>query len=129
MKKIPSKKTGLARVIAAFNYSLDGLRAAFISEAAFRQEIFLFFLLLPVVFFLPVSNYIKCLLLMANTLVLIVELLNSGIEAVVDMTSPEYHKLAKQAKDMGSAAVLLSLLLTVSLWGYALITAYYGSAA
>ncbi len=129
MKKIPSKKTGLARVIAAFNYSLDGLRAAFISEAAFRQEIILFFLLLPVVFFLPVSNYIKCLLLMANTLVLIVELLNSGIEAVVDMTSPEYHKLAKQAKDMGSAAVLLSLLLSVSLWGYALITAYYGSAA
>ncbi len=129
MKQLPTKKTGLARVLAAFFYSIDGLRSAFTNEAAFRQELFLFLLLLPVLIFLPVSGQLKAFLFLANSIILIVELLNSGIEAVVDMTSPEYHKLAKQAKDMGSAAVLLSIILAVVLWGYAVVTAYTGGAA
>ncbi len=122
---LPPKRTGLARIYAAFYYSLDGLRSALKNEAAFRQELVLFLILLPVLFVLPVANQLKCLLFFANTIVLIVELLNSGIEAVVDMASPEYHNLAKQAKDMGSAAVLLSLLMTTALWCYALVVTYF----
>ena len=117
-----TKKKGLTRIYFAFRYSLSGLRAAYAHEAAFRQEVFLFLLSLVLIFFLPVAPVIKCLLLIANTLVLIVELLNSAVENVVDLASPEYHNLAKQAKDMGSAAVLISLLLSLILWGYALST-------
>ena len=114
------KKTGLARILAAFGYSRDGLGAAYRNEAAFRQEVFLFIVFLPILFSLPVSPAFKALLLLANTLVLIVELLNSAIEAVVNLASPKHHHLAKQAKDMGSAAVLISLSLSLTLWGYAL---------
>jgi diacylglycerol kinase (ATP) len=115
-----SKKTGLARIFAAFRYSWDGLQAAFSSEAAFRQEFFLFIVFLPILYYLPVAHVFKALLLLANTLVLIVELLNSAIEAIVNLASPEYHNLAKQAKDMGSAAVLISLFVSLTLWGYAI---------
>jgi len=115
-----SNKHGIARIFAAFFYSLDGLRCAFRNEEAFRQEALLFLLLLAVIFFLPVSLSIKLGLLAANSLVLIVELLNSAVEAVVDMASPDYHILAKRAKDMGSAAVLLSLLVAGSVWLFAL---------
>lgn len=126
MKDIPDKKRGLARIVAAFFYSLSGLRSAFVNEAAFRQELLLFFVLLPILFFLPVSGYLKSLLFVVNTMVLIVELLNSGIEAVVDMAAPEYHSLAKRAKDMGSAAVLISLVLAAILWVYAFVKAMSG---
>ena len=122
MLKETEKKTGLARILAAFRYSIYGLQAAFKGEAAFRQEIFLFLVFLPILYSLPVSSSLKCLLLMSNTLVLIVELLNSAIEAIVDLASPDYHNLAKQAKDMGSAAVFISLLLSLILWGYAFLT-------
>ena len=115
-----SKKTGLARIVAAFQYSKDGLQAVLSSEAAFRQELFLFIVFLPILYYLPVSHVFKGLLLLANTLVLIVELLNSAIEAIVNLASPEYHNLAKQAKDMGSAAVLISLFVSLTLWGYAI---------
>ena len=111
-----STRHGLARVIAAFFYSLDGLRSGFRNEEAFRQEAILFLLLLPVIWLLPVALPFKAALCAANLLVLIVELLNSAIEAVVDLTSPDYHALAKRAKDMGSAAVLLSLMLACGLW-------------
>ncbi len=124
MPTLPSKKTGLARVIAAFFYSLQGFRSAYTNEAAFRQELLLFSLLLPVIFFLPLSGQLKCILLLANTTVLIVELLNSAIEAIVDLVSPEYHALAKQAKDIGSAAVLLSIILATTLWTYAIFSAF-----
>jgi len=127
MNDIPTKKRGFARILAAFFYSLSGLRSAFANEAAFRQELLLFFVLLPILFFLPVSGYLKSLLLIVNTVVLIVELLNSGIEAVVDMTAPEYHSLAKRAKDMGSAAVLISLVLATILWVYAIVEAMGGT--
>jgi diacylglycerol kinase (ATP) len=119
LKDMPNK-TGFARILAAFFYSRDGLKAAFNNEAAFRQEIFLFILFLPILYYLPISHVFKGLLLLANTLVLIVELLNSAIEAIVNLASPEYHNLAKQAKDMGSAAVLISLCISLTLWGYAI---------
>ena len=118
------KKTGIARIIAACRYSIDGLVATFKNEAAFRQELFLFALQLPVLFFLPTTPFMKALLLCANTLVLIVELLNSAIEAIVNLASPEYHNLAKHAKDMGSAAVMISIILTLCLWGYAILTIF-----
>lgn len=115
-----ANKTGIARIFAAFSYSADGLGAAFRHEAAFRQELALYVLLLPLLYLLPFSLPIKCLLFSANTLVLIVELLNSAVESVVDLVSPDYNIYAKRAKDMGSAAVLLSLILTAGLWASAL---------
>ena len=120
MHKKPPPRKGFARVWAAFFYSLNGLRYAIGSEAAFRQEFCLFILLLGVLFFLPVTTSMKSVLFFANTVVLIVELLNSALESVVDMSSPEYHELAQRAKDLGSAAVFVSLLLTVILWFIAL---------
>ena len=115
-----ANKTGITRIFAAFFYSADGLGAAFRYEAAFRQELVLYVLLLPLLYLLPVSLFFKCLLFSANTLVLIVELLNSAVESVVDLVSPDYNIYAKRAKDMGSAAVLLSLLLAAGLWASAL---------
>ncbi len=115
-----ANKTGIARIFAAFSYSADGLGAAFRHESAFRQELVIYILLLPLLYLLPVSLFFKCLLFSANTLVLIVELLNSAIESVVDLVSPDYNIYAKRAKDMGSAAVLLSLLLVAALWASAL---------
>lgn len=112
--------TGLTRIWRAFQFSMSGLRHALTKETAFQQEFGLFIVLLPVLFFLPVPLFLKILLLLANTGVLIVELLNSAIESVVDKASPEYHQLAKQAKDMGSAAVLLANLAALCLWGYAI---------
>ena len=111
-----ANKTGLARIFAAFFYSADGMKAAVAGEAAFRQELFLYCLFLPAIYLLPVPFPVQCLLFSLNTLVLIVELLNSALESVVDLVSPDFHPLAKQAKDMGSAAVLLALVLTILVW-------------
>jgi diacylglycerol kinase (ATP) len=121
MPNKPLPKTSLARIISAFNYSIDGLRSAIINEAAFRQEVLLYVIMLPILFLIPVTCIFKALLFFVNTLVLIIEILNSAIEAVVDLVSPEYHDLAKRAKDMGSAAVMISLFLALILWGYAII--------
>ena len=120
MNDRPSRKTGFARLWAAFLYSLNGLRFAVKNEEAFRQELAFFVLLLIVLFFLPISIHFKGILLAANTIVLLVELINSAIEAIVDMVSPEYNESAKQAKDLGSAAVLISLALAILLWGLAI---------
>jgi diacylglycerol kinase (ATP) len=109
-------KTGLTRVWNAFLYSLDGLRAAYRHEDAFRQEVLLAAILIPVAFFLPASGAGKALLIAVVLLVLIVELLNSAVEAAVDRISLENHKLAKRAKDIGSAAVFLSLLNVPAVW-------------
>ncbi len=84
----------------------------------------MFVILLPVIFLLPISGELKCLLFFCNGLVLTAELFNSAIEAVVDMTSPDYHILAKQAKDIGSAAVLITISSSVVIWCYAIATAY-----
>ena len=109
-------KTGLQRVWNAFHYSMAGLHAAFTCEDAFRQEAMLAGILIPVSFFLPVSGVGHALMIASVLLVLIVELLNSAIEAVVDRVSLDRHHLSKRAKDIGSAAVLLALINVVSVW-------------
>jgi diacylglycerol kinase (ATP) len=109
-------KTGLTRIRNAFNYSMDGLRSAIQYEEAFRQELILAIILIPAALFIDVSAISKALMVASVLLVLIVELLNSSIEAAVDYTSFEQHPLAKRAKDIGSAAVLLSLLNVVAVW-------------
>jgi diacylglycerol kinase (ATP) len=113
-------KTGIARIWAAFFYSLNGLRFAISNEAAFRQEICIVVVVLVVLGFLPLSLFWKGLLFFATISVLVVELLNSAIESVVDIASPENHDLAKRAKDLGSAAVLVSIVLSIVLWGVAI---------
>lgn len=109
-------KSGISRIIAAFFYSLQGIRSCLKHEAAFRQEMVLFLLLVPVILVLPVATATKLSLFLVNMLVLIVEMLNSAIEAVVDMTSPDYHDLAKRAKDVGSGAVFLAILTASVFW-------------
>ena len=109
-------KTGLIRVWNAFHYSLAGLAAAYKHEDAFRQEVWLAVLLIPLAFFIPVTGIGRALMIASVLLVLIVELLNSAIEAAVDRISLDNHLLAKRAKDIGSAAVLMSLLNVVAVW-------------
>lgn len=101
-------------------YSKEGLVTCFKEEAAFRQEFFLFLVLLVPLYLLPFDLSIKLALFMANSLVLITEMLNSAVEAVVDLVSPEHNTFAKKAKDMGSAAVFLALVLAAVLWVAAL---------
>lgn len=113
-------KTGLRRVWNALFYSVDGIRAAYRHEDAFRQEVLLALVLLPVALFMPTSGIGKALLMGSVLLVLIVELLNSAVEATVDRISLENHRLAKRAKDIGSAAVLLSLANVAIVWGLVL---------
>jgi diacylglycerol kinase (ATP) len=109
-------KTGLQRIWNAFFYSLEGLAAAFRHEDAFRQEVFLAALLVPAAFFMPAGGIGKALMVASVLLVLIVELLNSAIEAAVDRISLENHLLAKRAKDIGSAAVFISLVSVPTIW-------------
>jgi len=122
MNRKPAPKTGLARIWAAFLYTLKGLGHALAHEAAFGQEIMLVAVLCVVLFFLPLSLLWKAVLFFATAQVLIVELLNSAIEAVVDMTSPGFHELAGRAKDMGSAAVFICLVLAGVIWVLALVS-------
>lgn len=109
-------RTGLKRVWNALFYSLDGLAAAFRHEDAFRQEVLLAAVLIPAAFFTPADGTGKALMIGAVLLVLVVELLNSAVEAVVDRASPEDHPLAKRAKDIGSAAVFISLVNVPVVW-------------
>ena len=114
-------KKGVQRVVNALQYSLAGLRAAFSGEDAFRQEIFLAAVLIPLAFVLPVSGIGRALMVASVLLVLIVELLNSAIEATVDRVSLDRHHLSKRAKDIGSAAVLIALLNVVLVWACVLL--------
>lgn len=109
-------KTGFQRIWNALHYSLAGLRAAFSGEDAFRQEVLLAALLIPASLVLPVSGVGRALMIASVLLVLIVELLNSAIEAAVDRVSLDRHHLSKRAKDIGSAAVLLALLNVLLVW-------------
>ncbi|MEN9888394.1 MAG: Diacylglycerol kinase [Pseudomonadota bacterium] len=115
-------RTGLSRVLHAGGYSLQGLRAGW-AETAFRQEAILACILLPLAFWLGRSWVEVALLAGSVLLVMIVELLNTGIESAIDRVGPEWHALSKRAKDMGSAAVLLALLLCGGIWAAALWTA------
>ena len=114
-------KTGLRRVWNALHYSMDGLKAAYRHEDAFRQEAWLALILIPAAFFMPASGIGKALMVGSVLLVLVVELLNSAVEAVVDRVSLDHHLLAKRAKDIGSAAVLISLLNVLVIWALVLI--------
>jgi diacylglycerol kinase (ATP) len=113
-------KTGITRLINALRYSLDGFAAAYRHEDAFRQETLLAVVLIPLALFLPATAIGKALMIASVLLVLIVELLNSAVEAVVDRVSLERHHLAKRAKDIGSAAVLLALVNVLATWGLVL---------
>jgi diacylglycerol kinase (ATP) len=117
MTESPFKgKTGLRRLRNALGYSLAGLRAAYGCEDAFRQEVHLAVVLIPLAFYLPAGGIGRALMVGSVLLVLIVELLNSAIEATVDRISLDHHLLAKRAKDIGSAAVFFSLANVAVVW-------------
>ena len=114
-------KTGFKRILNAGGYSLDGLRAAFTGEAAFRQLVLLNVVLIPLSFFLNVSRVERALLIAVCLLALIVELLNSAIEAAIDRISLDLHPLSKNAKDMGSAAQFIVLTMIAVVWAVILL--------
>lgn len=107
---------GLTRAWHAAKNSWCGIVYAFEEESAFRQELVLLIALTPVALFLPVSAIEKCALIVSLIMVLVVELLNSSVEAAIDRISFDHHDLSKRAKDFGSAAVMLALLIAVLLW-------------
>ena len=109
--------TGLTRIINAFFFSMQGFKAAYANEAAFRQEVLLTVILLPIGLWIGDGGLEKALLVSTLLLVLIVELLNSGIEAVVDRIGSERHELSGLAKDIGSASVFMSLMNVLVVWG------------
>ena len=113
-------KTGLRRLWNSCGYSLAGLRAAYKHEDAFRQEVLLAIILIPLALWLPSTHIGKALMIASVLLVIITELLNSAIEAVVDRVSLEHHDLSKRAKDIGSAAVMVSLINVPITWGLVL---------
>ena len=107
---------GLTRLIKAFHYSMAGFRAAFANEQAFRQEVYCLIVLAPLGLWWGETGLERALLVGSLLIVPIVELLNSAVEAVVDRVGTEHHELSGRAKDMGSAAVLLSILLAGLVW-------------
>lgn len=115
------KPTGWRRIVRAFGFSLQGLKACYKHEAAFRQEVWALIALVPLGFWLGESPVERAMLVGSLLLVPIVELLNSAIEANVDRVGPEHHELSGRAKDIASAAVLLSLLFAATTWGLLLI--------
>ena len=118
-------RTGLNRILHAGGYSVQGLRAGW-GETAFRQEAIMAIVLVPLAFWLG-QNWVETALLAGSVmLVMIVELLNTCIESAIDRIGPEWHDLSKRAKDMGSAAVLLSLMLCVGIWLAALWKLFHG---
>lgn len=118
-------KSGLRRIVDAFGYSVEGFKAAWQHEFAFRQEIVVCVIATVAALALPVSAFQKLMMIAVLLLVLLVELLNSAIEAVVDRISLERHPLSKRAKDLGSAAVAVALLIAALTWGVILFTRFY----
>lgn len=122
LERSPYKGTsGLQRILNATRYSIAGFQTAYQNEAAFRQIILINIILIPLSFFLNVTAIEQALLVAVCLLALIVELINSAIEAVVDRISMEKHELSKNAKDMGSAAQCVALILITSVWGMILV--------
>ena len=111
------QRTGLKRLVSAVIFSVAGLKAALRTEAAFRQECALALILVPTAFWLGQTAVERVLLIGSCILVLIIELLNSSVEAAVDRGGTDYDPLAGRAKDLGSAAVFVSLILTLLVWG------------
>lgn len=118
-------KSGLKRIFAAFFYSIDGFKSAWKNEHAFRQELLLVITGSIIALVLPVSAFEKLMMIAVLVLILVVELINSAIEAVVDRVSLERHALSKNAKDFGSAAVLLTLLIAIATWAVVLVNRFY----
>ncbi|MBC3886598.1 diacylglycerol kinase [Undibacterium griseum] len=118
-------KSGLKRIFSALFYSIDGFRSAWKIEHAFRQELVLVVAGAVIALFLPVSAVEKLMMIAVLLLILVVELLNSAIEAVVDRVSLERHSLSKNAKDFGSAAVLLTFVIAVATWAVILVNRFY----
>ena len=117
MTQSPFKgKSGLKRIMNATQYSMSGFKAAFVNEAAFRQIVLINVILIPLTFFLDVTSVEQAVMIAVCLLALIVELFNSAIEAVVDRISLERHELSKNAKDMGSAAQFIALLIIFVTW-------------
>lgn len=114
-------KTGLRRLLNAFGYSCSGIIEAYRNEDAFRQELLLAVVMLPLAFWLDVSAIGRAMMVGSVLLLLIVELLNSAIEATVDRISLDDHRLAKRAKDIGSAAVLITIINLVLVWALVLL--------
>lgn len=126
MKQLLKSLTDGARITRAFGYSLQGLRAAYRKESAFRQELLLALILIPGGLWLGRNGVERTLLIGSVLLVMIVELLNSAVEATVDRGGKDWDKLAGRAKDMGSAAVLIALLLLFATWGLILSDRFAG---
>lgn len=118
---VPPKRKGIARLIAAAGYSFAGLRSAFASEEAFRMEVVVFVLFTPVALYLGENGVERALLIGVLLLLMIIELLNTAVEAVVNRIGSDYHELSKQAKDVGSAAVFLGMVLVALVWGLVLL--------
>ena len=116
MKSPYKGKTGIKRLVNAFGYSIAGTLAAFKHEDAFRQEVILCTILTPVAVYYGEAAIDQALMISSLLLIIIVELLNSSIEATVDRISVKHHKLAKRAKDIGSAAVFFSLINAAVIW-------------
>lgn len=117
----PKKRSGFARIVYALQYSMDGLRAGW-SEPAFRQECILALVLIPAAFWLGKGWVERSLLIGSVLMVMAVELVNTAVESAIDRSGTEWHALAKRAKDMGSAAVLITLLWCTTTWADALVT-------
>lgn len=115
-------QTGLRRIWNALSYSLSGLHAAYLNEDAFRQESLLAAVMIPAALMLPVPAVGRALMIASVMLVLIVELLNSAIEAAIDRISLDRHRLSKRAKDIGSAAVLIALINVLATWSLVLLS-------
>ena len=116
MKSPYKGKTGIKRLVNAFKYSVAGTLAAFKHEDAFRQEVILSIVLIPLAIYLGETTTEQALMIASVLLIIIVELLNSSVEATVDRISVKRHKLAKRAKDIGSAAVFFSLVNASVIW-------------
>lgn len=114
------KATGLRRLINASRYSAQGLRSAFRHEAAFRQESWLLVVGLPCAFWVGADLWQTAILITSLMLIMVAEMINSALESLVDRVGTDFHELSGRTKDMGSAAVLLTILIAVVLWGAAL---------
>ncbi len=116
-----NEATGIRRIISAFRFSIQGLKSCYQSETAFKQEVWAAILLVPLSFWVTTVSIERVLLILPIFIVLIIELINTAVESLVDRVGNEYHVLSGKAKDLGSAAVWLSLLLVILTWSIILL--------